>query len=331
MRVAVVGAAGIMGSVIASDLDEDCEVVRLDRERRDGVDPVDARDPQQLLLAIEGCDVVVNAAAYRVNLTVMDAAVAARATYVDLGGLYHVAAKQYARHDELAAQGVLAVLGCGAGPGKTNVMAARAARETGRVRAIRCASAGHDEAGPSLPYARETLLDELREPPVVRRGGAAVAIEPLAPGGVVAFPEPVGERETLFTLHSEALTLGASLGADDVDFRLGLHPEVRRRLQAGEDLPPSSPRTWSAQWVEVTGDDATVTMTALTAPDEERGLGGTVVSTGCTAAAVARLAGRGALAGRVGCLAPEVALDFDVLAPELEARGCTFDMRKDTP
>ena len=321
-----------MGSVIARDLREDAEhdLVLLDRAASDGIAAVEAADPQALMLALDGCGFLVNAASYRFNLLVMDAALAAGCGYVDLGGLYHVAAQQYARSDDFEERGLLAILGCGAGPGKTNLMAARAARELDVVTAVRCASAGYDEAGPSIPYARETLLDELREPPIVVRDGEHVALAPLTSGGPVPFPEPVGTRETLHTLHSEALTLAESLGAHDVDFRLGLHPEVRDALESGRDLPAPSARTWSTQYVEVgglAGDAAAgVVMTAVTRPHDEWAVGGGAVSTAAVAAAVARLYARGALGAQAGCLPPERALDPDEVFAELEARGCSFEI-----
>ncbi len=344
MRVAVLGAAGLMGSAVAVDLLASPgiqEVVQLDRSRGPGIVAVDASDRQQLTLALEGADLLVNAADYRVNLAAMDAALAARAGYVDLGGLYHVTRQQLALHAAFEEAGLLAVLGCGAGPGKTNVMAAWAAESLDSVRSVRCASAGHDEAPPpgvSLPYSLRTLLDELVEPPMALRGGAPVALEPLADGGEVAFPEPVGSRGSLFTLHSEVLTLGESLGASDVDFRLSLAPRVEtalRQIAQGAPAPPVAPpsaRTWSAQVVEVEGERAgarvRVVATALTPPHAEWGLGGGVVSTASVAAAVVRLIGRGELQGAFGPLTgvhpPERVLRPEALFPELESRGTTF-------
>lgn len=348
MRVAVLGAAGLMGRAIALDLAESpgiAQVVELDRvrSRANGQDiaAVDAADRQQLTLALEGVDLLVNAADYRVNLPAMDAALAARCSYVDLGGLYHVTAQQLALHPAFEEAGLLAVLGCGAGPGKTNVMAAWAAEGMSAVTAVRCASAGHDAEPPpgvSLPYSLRTLLDELVEPPMALRGGEPVALAPLADGGVVAFPEPVGPRGSLFTLHSEVLTLGASLGAADVDFRLSLAPRVERSLRQialGAPAPPIAPpsaQTYSAQVVEVTGErggaPVTVTATALTPPHAAWGIGGGVLSTASVAAAVARLLGRGELQGAFGPLTgvhpPERALRHETLFPELESRGTIF-------
>ena len=333
MRIAVLGAAGLMGSAIARDLAEDDEhdLTLLDQRGGGAVTRIDATDQQSLLLALEGHQLLVNAAAYRVNETAMDAALASGCGYVDLGGLYHVAARQLTRDAAFAERGLLAILGCGAGPGKTNVMAAQAAEGLDGVERVRCASAGLDEGGPSLPYALATLRDELEQPPMVWRDGAPAALEPLTDGGEVVFPEPVGPRRTLFTLHSEALTLGTSLTARDVDFRLALAPETEAALRApdgGAALGPPSARTWSAQHVTVTGTRAgtpvRVTATALTRPHERWGLGGGVVSTATVASAVARLFARGSFGATVGVHPPERVVDARTLFPELEARGCTF-------
>jgi saccharopine dehydrogenase-like NADP-dependent oxidoreductase len=371
VRVAILGAAGTIAPAIVRDLAESDEIESLLLLDRDGdrarelagahgagkatAATVDASDRQALTLALEEYALLVNAASYRVNLAAMDACLASRTGYIDLGGLYHVTAQQLRMHDAFAAEGLLAVLGCGAGPGKTNVMAARAAAELDDVVAVRCASAGLDADPPpglSTPYALQTLIDELTLAPVVVRDGEPVEFEPLTDGGTIGFPAPVGERGSIYTLHSEVLTLPGSLGARDCDFRLSLAPAVHEALLGLLDTPraeiaamrpaPPSPRTWSAQHVEVTGtrdgEPAAVEITALTRPHEEWGLGGGIVSTASVAAATARLYARAALppladplgpAG--GVLPPERALTPELLFAELEARGCTFAITTTTP
>jgi saccharopine dehydrogenase (NAD+, L-lysine-forming) len=360
VRIAVLGAGGIIAPAIVRDLsassgiegltllDLDSARARAVAERHGGgiatAASVDARDRQALTLAVEDHGLLLNAASYRCNLEAMDAALAVGANYIDLGGLYHLTVRQLGLHEAFQAAGLVAILGCGAGPGKTNVMAARAARELGVVDKVRCASAGYDEAPPeglAVPYALQTLLDELTEPPVVVRDGATVALEPLTGGGTIVFPPPIGERATIHTLHSEVATLPASLGAAACDFRLALAPAVESALRdvvargtaAPEvDTVPASDRTWSAQHVAVRGrrkDDgapATVTVTALTGPHEAWGLGGGIVSTATVASATARLLARGALGPVAGVLPPEQVLTPELLFPELEARGCVFTM-----
>jgi saccharopine dehydrogenase (NAD+, L-lysine-forming) len=365
VRIAVLGAGGTMGPAIVRDLsdapgvdgltllDLDGDKARAVAERHGGGiatgASVDARDRQALTLAVEEHALVLNAASYRCNLEAMDAALAVRANYLDLGGLFHLTRRQLALDDAFREAGLVAILGCGAGPGKTNVMAARAARELARVDEIRCASAGFDEEPPTdglaVPYALQTLLDELTEPPVVLRDGHEVALDPLTSGGIVDFPEPIGPRQTLHTLHSEVATRPASLGAAACDFRLALAPAVEAALRqvaaAGtpaaqvRTVPPSA-RTWSAQHVTVRGPrredgvPVTVTVCALTRPHEGWGIGGGIVSTATVASATARLLARGALGAVAGVLPAERVLTPELLFPELEARGCTITMSIDT-
>jgi saccharopine dehydrogenase-like NADP-dependent oxidoreductase len=369
VRVALLGAGGTIGPAIARDLAESPEVgdlVLLDLDgararevaerhgagRAQGA-AVDAGDRQALTLALEGCGVLVNASSYRLNLHAMDASLAAGCCYIDLGGLYRMTERQLALGPAFEERGLLALLGAGAGPGKTNVMAARAAAGMDTVEEVRCSSAGLDldpPPGLSTPYALRTLLDEITVPPVVVRGGEAKEIETLADGGRVPFPEPVGERDSIFTLHSEVLTLPASLGARECDFRLSLGPGILDRLREIAALPgeevaalrpaPPSPNTHSAQHVLVRGtrggEPAAVTVTAHTVPHAAWGLGGGIVSTASVAAASVRLLARGELKGAAmlgmppaGALPPERVLDFDALAAELEPRGCTFQVREE--
>ncbi len=358
MRLAILGAGGTIAPAIVRDLAESEEfeslvLLDLDGARARAVAEahgagrataaaIDASDPQALVFALEGCGLLVNAASYRINLRAMDACLAAGCSYLDLGGLYHLTTDQLARSGEFEERGLLAILGVGAGPGKTNVMAARAARDLDRVDVVRCASAGLDVEPPpglSTPYALVTLMDELTVAPVVVRDGVPTELEPMTEGGLIAFPEPVGERDSLYTLHSEVRTLPESLGARECDFRLSLSPAVLEALTALRGRPaeelaalrpePPSPRTYSAQHVEVRGERAgapvTTTVRALTVPSQEWGLGGGIVSTASVAAASARLFARGRIP-RVGALPPEACLEFEDLAAELEPRGCTFDI-----
>ncbi len=346
----MLGAAGLIGRAIVCDLRESEEVtgiVELDRKRSRaaGADiaAVDATDRQELTLALEPVDLLVNAASFPVNLSAMDAALAARCHYLDLGGLHATSARQFALHPDWEAAGLLAIPGCGASPGLTNVLAAWAAEGLDTVESVRCASAGYDAEPPpgvSLPYALETLLEQVTKTPVVLRGGEQVSLARDATGGPVEFPEPIGVLGTLLAVGPEVLTLGDSLGAPDVDVRLALAPREQttlRQIARGAAAPPVAPQsaqTTSAQLAEVTGtqdgDPVLVRAVALTPPYEPWATGGTVMSSAAVVAAVARLVARAALldatgyAPLTGVLPPERALHHSTLFPELERRGCQF-------
>jgi lysine 6-dehydrogenase len=233
------------------------------------------------------------------------------------------------------------VLGIGSSPGKTNLMARRAVEELGgSADRVDVAAAGRDLDPPpgfSVPYALETLIDELTLPPVVLRDGRPTEVEPLSDGGEADFGSPIGVTPTIYTLHSELRTFGASFGCRECSFRLSLSPNLLERLRelagatedevraAGRDARPPSPQTVSAHLVEAGGGGRRARMRAVTRPQPEWGLGGGIVSTGSPAAAAVRLLARGKVAAR-GVLPPERCLDPADVFAELEQRGCRFEL-----
>ena len=342
MRVAILGAGGTIAPAIVRDLAESEEVtqmllVDLDEERARATAERHGGDKAVVATGVEGADVVVNSAGYRINLDAMRSSLDAGAHYVDLGGLYWMTGKQLELHEEFERAGLLAILGMGSSPGKTNVMARHAARVLGTeaLDAVHVAAGGRDLAPPdgeSFPYALQTLVDELTMKPVVIRDGEAVEVEPMLPGGPVTFAAPIGEGATIHTIHSEMRTFPESFGCREASFRLSLAPalleRLRRLAQAGDDerravaaraLPPS-PQTVSSHVVEASANGRSVRVTSFTPPHEEWGLGGGIVSTAAPAAAAVRLLARGAVDAR-GALPPESCIDPDALFPELERRG----------
>jgi lysine 6-dehydrogenase len=355
MRVAVLGAGGTIARAIVRDLAESPEVAemllvdldgpaaeRVAAEQSGGKGRTVALEAgERLAGAIAGCDVLVNAASYRINLDAMEAALEVGCHYVDLGGLYWMTARQLELDERFVRANRIAVLGIGAAPGKTNVMAALAVRELGDdpVEEILISAAGRDPlAGETLrlPYALRTLIDELTMAAVVLRDGVAVELPARSSGGSVQFPDPIGIGETIYTLHSELQTFGRSFGAQRASFRLSLPPVLIGRLEglldasdddlaavAAESLPPSA-EAIAAHVAEARSAGGRVArVSAINRPIEEWGLGGGIVSTAAPAAAVVRLIARGKIEA-VGVLPPEVCVDPDDLFPELERRGCEF-------
>lgn len=361
VRIAVLGAGGIIAPAIVRDLAESDEVGELllldiDGDRAGAVAnahggararavEVDARGGG-LAGALEGVDVLVNSASYRVNLDAMRACLTAGCHYVDLGGLYWMTGEQLGLSPEFERAGLLALLGMGSSPGKTNVMAARAVRGLGeQPRRVDVIAAGRDldpPDGASFPYALQTLVDELTMHPMAQRGGEPTALEPMQPGAPVELPEPIGHADTIYTLHSEVRTFPSSFGCAECSFRLSLSPKVLERVRglaevdeyelaaASSAALPASPRTVSVHRVEAEGAGGLVTVTAITEPLDEWDIGGSIVSTAAPAAAAVRLLARGRIAAR-GALPPELCVDPDDLFPELERRNCRFEVEERAP
>src|SRR5215470_5552844 len=146
MRAVILGGCGSMGSeathdlATTSDFDE-ITIADLNEAKAQALADslnsstgrahmraayVDAEDEDALVALIRGYDVVVNTMTYHFGLQATRAAIRAGINYLDLGGL-HNTPKQLALDEEARAAGVTIVLGCGATPGVSNVLARRGA------------------------------------------------------------------------------------------------------------------------------------------------------------------------------------------------------------
>ena len=337
MRVAILGAGGTIAPVIVRDLARSDEVEALQLldidagaaaavaegfgEGKAAAAGVDAREDGSLARALDGCDVLVNSASYRVNFDAMRACLAAGAHYIDLGGLYWMTGRQLELHDDFERAGLLALLGMGSSPGKTNVMARAGARALGdewRLDEAHVYAAGRNldpDAPLAAPYAIQTLKDELEMSPVTVRGGRAVEVEPMTRAGSRDFGPPIGTGDLIHTIHSELRTFPDSFGVREATFNLSLPPALLDHLyEVTETVPPDAP-TVSVHMVDCIRDGRAITMRAVTE--------GSVNSTAAPAAAAVRLLARGAI-DAAGALPPERCVNPDVLFPELEQRGCVF-------
>src|SRR6476661_662391 len=355
--VAVIGAAGIIGPAIVATLaehdavdeirclDRDGDGARAVAERHGGGKAtgaaLDITDHDAAVAALQGSTLLLNTAAYRINLAAMEVALEAGAHYLDLGGLYHVTREQVKLDLRFRDAGLLAVLGMGSTPGKTNVMAAHAvAGLGGRIDRVVVAAAGRDPDPPSgplvAPYAMETILDELSMPTPVVRNGEHVFLEPLTDAGTVEFGEPVGAAPTIYTIHSEQATFAESFGARDVSFQLSLNPvfldKIRLLTQLGlagtepvdvrgtpvvprqvllallARLPKASPshHAFGIHRIEAHGREGGLAIVeCVTTAVDRLDFGGGVLSTASPPAVVADMICRGELAVHTGVLPSE--------------------------
>jgi lysine 6-dehydrogenase len=237
MRIAVLGA-GAMGSaaavLLARHSDVDLLVLDVDERRaRDvaahagaegrGFDATSG-ELEKLLGDVQA---VAACLPYKLNLPVMEAALAAGCHYADLGGLFHTTLLQWEQHDRWAGAGVSSVLGIGSAPGLTNVLARWGADRLDEVVSIDMVDGAVDLSADGgafgVPYSIETVLDEFTMPAMVFEDGELKEVP--AGSGVVdwEFPEPVGVQPSMYTLHSEPATLPRTVpGVRDVRWRLAL-------------------------------------------------------------------------------------------------------------
>lgn len=255
MKIAVIGA-GAMGSYIARDLARNETGVRItiidaDPQRArslacalgDGghdFKACDARQSEALATALAGNSVAINAAQYDVNTSVMQACLLAGSHYLDLGGMFHMTRRQLEWSEKFRAAGLTAVLGMGAAPGITNVLAGEACSLLDTVTRIDAsfAASAPDAPTPSVfipPYSIRTIMQEFCDDSVQYIEGEHRVQRPLAGRKRITFPEPIGAVDCVYTLHSEPATLPAAYrakGVSDVCWRLGLPPALENVIHA---------------------------------------------------------------------------------------------------
>lgn len=221
MKAIVLGAAGLIGSVVAETMvrrgvfdDIILADVRPDRIPELGGAArigVDVRDESALADALDGNDVLVNCTTYHFGVEVLKAAIAANVAYVDLGGL-HNTPRQIEMDAAARRAEVIAVIGCGATPGLSNVLARRGMELLGGIDEVHISFASHRDLAPSAGLL-DTILDEFR--PGVDRyywsDGSLVNVEPFSGTRGVRFDEPVGMQDVFYVPHSENHTLSQNL------------------------------------------------------------------------------------------------------------------------
>jgi saccharopine dehydrogenase-like NADP-dependent oxidoreductase len=248
MRIAVLGA-GIMGAATARLLsrrdDVDLLVIDPDGERAERVVAESGGRAVTtgighlgLAGALTGADAVAACIPYRLNLEAMEAALEARVPYADLGGLFHVTLRQLELDARFREAGVPAVIGIGCCPGISNLLARAAADQLDGVRSIDIVDGAIEAGGEfGVPYSADTILDEFTHPAMVFEDGELKEV-PAGSGTIrYLFPEPLGEMEAFYTLHSEPATLPDTIeGIRDVRWRLALPPKVAEGFRVLVDL-----------------------------------------------------------------------------------------------
>ena len=249
MKIAVVGAFGLMAEAALHDLAADRRVERIyaldinvSRARA-----VLSRIPaKKKITVIEGdfrkfrqpVDVVYNCAWYELNVAVMDLALKLKAHYVDLGGLYHTTLKQLKLGPRFKAAQKVAVLGCGSTPGITNMMVARLAHSFETIDTVAIYDASHDptisEDSYLPPFSIRTMLAEFVQPAPILKKGRMVEVAAHSEADELDFRAPIGRVSAGTVIHSETATLPAYLkskGVKNVFFKI-VYPEVVKRQLA---------------------------------------------------------------------------------------------------
>lgn len=254
MKIAVVGGAGrqALGAIYDFAEDESVEKLllidtfpdalearlKLVRSEKAEAQVIDALDTKKLAAALEDYDACINCSTHKLNLQVMDACIASRTNYTDLGGLYHWAKQQLTRHEAFKKAGITGIVGSGVAPGMVNVMAKYAADRLDTVETVRIYSGivnRRIKGNKIVPqYALDTILDEFTVNNFEFKDGQMLELPAFSGGEEIDFAEPVGRQTVYNVIHSEVATIPLSFadkGIKNVSFRLALPKVFEEKLR----------------------------------------------------------------------------------------------------
>jgi len=136
--------------------------------------------------------------------------------------------------------GLIAVLGIGAAPGITNVLSRYAYDQLDQVKVVDISFGAEDMTDRSgidafvPPYSIATIMEEFSYQPVEFIDGEYRTFRPFSGAKEIIFPEPIGRRTCVYTLHSEPATIPNSFkdkGVRQATWRLGLPPEFEEKIK----------------------------------------------------------------------------------------------------
>jgi len=232
----IVGGYGVVGRRIAARLAplfpgqiviagrDERRADDLCRELGHGSRPrrIDVGDVAAITSALDGVHTVMTCVA-QPEMHLLRTCIARGVAYTDIAprlAFWHGAEEMAG---EARQTGARIVLGAGLSPGISNMMAARMAKEVGRVDSVETAillSLG-DEYGPDSLHH---VLEAVTQPFTVLRAGHRQPAVPFGEGARVVFPTPLGARTAYLFPWSDVVYYPKTLGAQTSIGRFALEP-----------------------------------------------------------------------------------------------------------
>lgn len=224
MKAVVLGGAGVIGSYVVQRLSQtdtfsSIRIADLNEQRarqlsqeNDSVEwmQLDVTDRGSLQNSLRDADVAVNCVGpfYKYAPAVLETAIEAGIDYVDVCDDYDTTETVIDDlHQKASDADVTCIVGLGASPGLTNVIAAYAARQLDSVSdvAVYVTRGIAEEAGAAIPY--HMLHCWLGEVPVYLNGQRGTAHGLVDGEQYVTFPEPFGQAPVYYFGHPETVTI----------------------------------------------------------------------------------------------------------------------------
>ena len=224
MKAVVFGGAGVVGSFAVkclSTMDTFSKVIIADvnvtkakqiKKTSDKVDyiKIDVMDNKSLISALKDADIAINCVGpfYKFAPRIINATITKGINYVDVCDDYDATEKLLDDYNKKAIDaGVTCIIGLGASPGLTNIIAAFASNQLTTVDSIKVyvTRSIEEEAGGAIPY--HMMHCWLGEIPIFKNGCFQKARGLIDGEEYVKFPEPFGQSAVYYFGHPETVTL----------------------------------------------------------------------------------------------------------------------------
>ena len=202
---------------------------------------INAKDTKALTRCLKGYDVCANASSHRLNVDIMKACLDAEVHYVDLGGLFHFSKKQLEFDQQYKDKKLTAVVGMGAAPGTTSILAGWCGQQLDTVEKIKLQAglkgpvrSNNTSKWFVPPYSIVTMIEEFTQPCFIFVDGELKKVEPLKGGEEVDFGDPVGRMAVHYTIHSEPLLVPMFFrdkGIKECSFQIGFPEEITSAIR----------------------------------------------------------------------------------------------------
>jgi saccharopine dehydrogenase-like NADP-dependent oxidoreductase len=248
MRKIMILGTGAQGSTIAKRMQEEPsvkEIVCADYDMRAAQElegslskakavQIDARRVGDIVAAAKGCELIVNGLPPNFNMRVMDAALEAGASYLDMASCadenddwINGVRIQLARDASFKKAGLTALINCGSAPGIANVVTREACEQLDSVDTIDINVYEGVWTTRFIPFwwSPETAFQDMADEPVVYEKGKFKVVPPFNRPEWVDF-RGLGKRLMCDHHHEETATMGLLAnqylkGAQNIYFRYG--------------------------------------------------------------------------------------------------------------
>jgi saccharopine dehydrogenase-like NADP-dependent oxidoreductase len=257
--VIVLGGAGAMSQVTIHDLlhyNKDIKVIIADmnidqarqrvkelKTKRITAEFINLDDKKNIRKVIKKGDLVMNCALSKYNLSVMEAALETKTNYMDLSALPMTTLEQMRLDQDFRKANLTAIIGIGAAPGISNLMARYAYDHLDQVEIVRMRYATKSFIKSSLPikfpYTPYGFLGQLENKSIVLDQGELKEVDSLTGEEYVEFPEPIGAMDVVYLSHPEPASMSVTFrekGIQNIDAKIHVPIEFRQKVQLLWDL-----------------------------------------------------------------------------------------------